>query len=227
MDHLKDKTICSTCWATIDIKDTVCSVCNSTVKKDSRSKDDLKEDIVDLADHRDNSSNEQGSKISPVAITAIFFILILVMAVGMTYGKDVVIAESVTVEDYVGEWEVTEVRGLEDLINRSDNGVGMKFNLWKKGRLIESKSPLPGRLDFKAQLDDDLLRGDYTLVYSDSIANPVVAELTRDKKRMTIYFKIDDIGTRIDTIIRLKKSDPGNVKSIFSVTRKHDVITGI
>ena len=137
------------------------------------------------------------------------------MAVGFTYGKDVVVAQPVTIDDFIGDWEVIYVVGLEDLINRSDNGVGMKFSLTKKNGLIESSSPLPGRLDFNAQLEEELLRGDYTMVYSDSIANPVVAELTRDKKKMTIYFKIEDIGAKIDTILRLKKSDPSNSKSSF------------
>ncbi len=209
MVHLKNKTICSACWATIDIKDSVCPVCKSAVNKDSRSDDDLREEIVNLNLPSDDAPKEQGSKLSLVTIAFVLVVLLIVMAVGITYGRGVVIVQPVIVEDYVGQWEVTDVVGMEDLINRPDNGIGMKFSLWKKGGLIESSSSLPGRLDFKAQLEEGLLRGDYTMVYSDSIANPIVAELTRDKKRMAIYFKIDDMGTRIDTIIRLKKSDSG------------------
>ncbi len=217
MVHLKNKTICSVCWATIDLKDTACPVCSSTVNKNPSSDDDHIVDVIDLVEPHEESPKYRGTKISLATIVSILVVLLAVIAIGLTYGKDAVVAEPVIVEDFIGEWEVTGVVGLEDLINKTDDGVGMKFSLWKKDTLIESSSPLPGRLDFRAGLDENLLRGDYTMIYSDSIANPVVAELSRDKKNMTIYFKIEDIGTRIDTIIRLKRNDSRNVKSaIFS-----------
>ena len=153
MVHLKNKTVCSACWATIDIEDTECPVCNSTVNKDLRSDIELREDVDGLTGSLEDTSSKNDNKFSLVAIASILIILLIVMAVGFTYGKDVVVAQPVTIDDFIGDWEVIDVVGLEDLINRSDNGVGMKFSLTKKNGLIESSSPLPGRLDFNAQLE--------------------------------------------------------------------------
>lgn len=207
--NVEAQKFCPGCWTPVGDGATRCPVCDSDILLSGtsdhypESAERASEFIDTTADDGDESTAETAGKRSSFLLIAALILLIL-SGVGVTVLKDF-LTPQYSAADFLGEWLTVDSKEIEDLTTRVDSGKEIKIRIWEEKGDVTTDIPMPGEIEFENKLENNHLKGVFTAAFSEDETSPVVAELSRDRSRMTIYFRLNDMATRPDTILHLKR----------------------